>query len=357
MFTAAAQQLGYRVVVLEPNAPCPAGTLADKHLVAEYDHEEALRQFGEMCGAASYEFESIPVHAVEYLQNRITVCPDARTLSIAQSRLAEKRFVAKHAPATPPVPHRPITEATQLASALEQIGRPGILKTDRLGYDGKGQAIIENLTEAETAFSLLGGVPCVLERHIELQREVSVIVARHREQCAIYPVVENEHRNGILHCSRAPADIPETVRKQVQDSAHSIADALDYHGVLAVEYFVASDGIYFNEMAPRPHNSGHYTLDACATSQFEQQARILCGLPLGKPDQHTPATMINLLGDLWSDREPDWRPLRGGSNTFLHLYGKKEPRPGRKMGHFCVLDPDPETAYARACELYQALSA
>ena len=181
-------------------------------------------------------------------------------------------------------------------------------------------------------------------------------MARDCEHSVAYPVAENEHRNGILHCSRAPADISGAVQQQVQDSARRIADALDYHGVLAVEYFITSDGVFFNEMAPRPHNSGHYTLDACVASQFEQQARILCGLPLGAPTQHTPAVMINLLGDLWNGREPDWTPLQNDPAVRLHLYGKEEARPGRKMGHLCVLDSDPDTAFARACELYRGLS-
>ena len=356
MFTEAAQRLGYRVVVLEPKDPCPAGLLADEHLVAGYDHTEALDRLGEMCEAASYEFEAVPAQAVEYLRDRITVRPDAQPLSVAQSRLAEKRFAAEHTPTTPPVPYQPVEEAAQLPAALEQVGFPCILKTDRLGYDGKGQTVVESPADAEAAFSRFGNVPCVLERQLELQQEVSVIVARDCEHSVAYPVAENEHRNGILHCSRAPADVSGVIQEQVQDSARKIADALDYHGVLAVEYFITSEGVFFNEMAPRPHNSGHYTLDACVASQFEQQVRILCGLPLGAPTQHTPAVMINLLGDLWNGREPDWTPLQEDPAVRLHLYGKEEARPGRKMGHLCVLNSDPEAAYTRACALYEGLS-
>ncbi len=357
MFTEAAQRLGYRVVVLEPTRPCPAGLVADEHLVSGYDQTDALDRLGEMCDAASYEFEAVPAQAVEYLRNRITVRPDARPLSVAQSRLAEKRFAAKHTPATPPVPYQPVSDPAQIPDALEQVGTPCVLKTDRLGYDGKGQAVVASPGEAEAAFARFGGVACVLERQLELRQEISVIVARDSRQSVVYPVAENEHRNGILHCSRAPANVSGFIQEQAQGSARTIADALDYHGVLAVEYFITSDGIFFNEMAPRPHNSGHYTLDACVASQFEQQARILCGLPLGAPTQHTPAVMINLLGDLWGDREPDWAPLQSDPAARLHLYGKKDARPGRKMGHLCVLDPDPDAAYARACELYRGLSA
>ncbi len=357
MFTEAARKLGYRVVVLEPKNPCPAGLLADQHLVAEYDHAEALDQLGELCEAASYEFESVPTEAVRRLSERIPVWPGARPLAVAQSRIAEKRFAATHAPGTPPAPHQPVDEAGRIGAALERVGPPCILKTDRLGYDGKGQAPVESLADAEAAFSQLGDVPCVLERRLDLRREVSVIVARDGDRSVVYPVVENEHRDGILHCSSAPADIPENLRERVQDSARRIADALDYRGVLAVEYFVTADGALFNEMAPRPHNSGHHTLDACATSQFEQQARILCGLPLGAPDQHTPAAMINLLGDLWRDGEPDWTILGDDPSVRLHLYGKEEARPGRKMGHICVLDANPEIARARARALHQKLSA
>ena len=355
MFTEAAQRLGYRVIVLEPHAPCPAGLLADEQLAAEYDDPQALDQLSGVCAAASYEFESVPAQAVERLAQRIPVRPNARPLAVAQSRSAEKQFATEHTSATPPVPWRAITEAAQLPAALAELGAPCILKTDRLGYDGKGQAVVHTLPEAKAAFAAFGEVDCVLERRLDLQQEVSVIAARDGEQCRVYPVVENEHRSGILHCSRAPADVSETIRQAVQDSTCRIADALDYHGVLAVEYFVTATGVFFNEMAPRPHNSGHHTMDACTASQFEQQARILCGLPLGETTQHTPAVMLNLLGDLWQNGEPDWTHVHTEPSARLHLYGKQQARPGRKMGHLCVLDDDPAAAYARACALYEEL--
>ena len=357
MFAEAARRIGCRVTVLAPDPQCPAAAVADEHLVAEYDDAQALATLGARCDAIGYEFEAVPAASVRQLEARTPVHPDARALAVAQSRLAEKRFAAAHAPATPPTPHAAITHAAQLPAALERLGPACILKTDQLGYDGKGQARVRSAAEAEQAFAAHGGRPCVLERALELESEVSVIVARNTQRCVTYPVAENEHRGGILHRTCAPADIDASVRQTVQDSARALARALDYRGVLAVEYFLAADGIYFNEMAPRPHNSGHYTLDACRVSQFEQQARILCELPPGNPAQHTPAVMINLLGDLWRDGEPDWTPLREEPSARLHLYGKRQARAGRKMGHFCVLDADLAAARARADELYASLAA
>ena len=358
MFAEAAQRMGCRVSVLAPDPHCPAAAVADEHLVAEYDDIQALEALGERCDAVSYEFEAVPAASVQRLESSTPVRPNARALAIAQSRLAEKRFAAEHAPATPPTPHASITHATQLAEAMERLGPACILKTDQLGYDGKGQARVRTVAEAEQAFAAHDGRPCVLERALELESEVSVIVARGPQRCVTYPVAENEHRDGILHRTCAPASISTKTQRTVQDSAQALAQALDYHGVLAVEYFLATDGIHFNEMAPRPHNSGHYTLDACRISQFEQQARILCGLPPGDPAPHTPAVMINLLGNLWRDgEEPDWAMLREDSAVRLHLYGKRHARHGRKMGHFCVLDADLATARTRADELYASLAA
>ncbi len=357
MFAEAAQRMGCRVSVLAPDPQCPAAAVADEHLIAEYDDVQALESLGARCDAASYEFEAVPAASVQRLESRTPVYPDARALAIAQSRLAEKRFADAHAPATPPTPHASITNAAQLAEALQRLGPLCILKTDQLGYDGKGQTRVRTVAEAEQAFAAHDGRPCVLERALELESEVSVIVACGPQRCVTYPVAENEHRDGILHRTCAPARIDAKMRRTVQDSARSLAQALDYHGVLAVEYFLTADGIYFNEMAPRPHNSGHYTLDACRISQFEQQARILCGLPPGDPAQHTPAVMVNLLGGLWRDGEPDWAMLREDPAVRLHLYGKRQARPGRKMGHFCVLDADLSIARMRADELYARLAA
>ena len=358
MFARAAQDLGYRVIVLEPSIDCPASQHAEMHLLADYDNVEALDAMSADCIAASFEFESIPTAAVEYLQSYIPVHPDATALEIAQSRQREKAFAQQHAPNTPPVPYASITVAAEIPEALQRLGAPCILKTDSLGYDGKGQMHIDNAQQASDAFCKFGEVPCVLEQAIDLQREVSVIIARHAEEFVVYPVADNEHRNGILHRSIAPANVSDGIRQQLQDSASAIAEALQYQGVMAVEYFIAQDGaIYFNELAPRPHNSGHYTIDACATSQFEQQVRILCGMELGSTEQHSPIVMINLLGDLWHDGiEPDWSVIRDEPTARLHLYGKREARPGRKMGHFCVLDPDPNAALECAERLYQNLS-
>ncbi|MGB5456325.1 MAG: 5-(carboxyamino)imidazole ribonucleotide synthase, partial [Gammaproteobacteria bacterium] len=240
--------------------------------------------------------------------------------------------------------------------AIKATGLPAILKTATLGYDGKGQYVIESLEQAQEALRANSGVECVLESKIELKKEISVIVARNqRGETAVYPVAENEHRNGILHISIVPARVDDAIRDKARLQALRLVDALDYVGVLAVEFFLDSeDELLFNEIAPRPHNSGHYTKDGCVTSQFEQQVRVICGLPPGDVRLISPVVMVNLLGDLWY---PDWRVLLNEPNVKLQLYGKKEARPGRKMGHFNVLDSDLDRALATANRIFSTLSA
>ena len=357
MFAEAAHRRGYRVAVLSPEAESPAQQVADLSVIGAYESAGALQELMTCCAAVSYEFENIPVESVRMLERTLPVHPSSGALAVAQHRGEEKRLAARCAPDTPPVPWRMIESARDLRPAWDALGGPCILKTARMGYDGKGQCIIDAPEQLASAYKRTRRELCVLERKIELHSEISVVVARSFGQSVRYPVIENLHRDGILHRSRSPASVPEAVARAAQDSAAALAAALDYRGVLAVEYFLDADGrIYFNEMAPRPHNSGHHTIDSCDVSQFDQQVLTLAGHPPAPPAQRTPAVMVNLLGDLWRGGEPDWSIFEGDERLHLHLYGKRRARPGRKMGHFCVLDEDAETACARAEELHRRLA-
>ncbi len=354
MFCVAARTMGYQLTVLDPDPDSPAGRIADDHVAAAYDDRQALDYLASTCDVITTEFENVPADSMRYLARSKPVFPSADVLEIAQNRNREKAF-ARKAGLSPAPNHAVYTEA-DLATAVEVTGLPAVLKTATLGYDGKGQAVVDSLEQAQQAFRDLGGVECVLEKKIALDREVSVIVARNEQgQTAVYPVGENEHRNGILHMTIVPARVDEALVQQARQQALQLADELEYVGVLAVEFFIDSDGaLLFNEMAPRPHNSGHYSKDACVTSQFEQQARVICGLMPGDVRLLSPVVMVNLLGDLW---RPDWLLLLDEADAKLHLYGKKDARPGRKMGHYNVLDSDIETALAKARRIFDALSA
>jgi len=302
----------------------------------------------------STEFENIPAATLEHLARHVPVRPSASVLTRTQDRIAEKAFIAATGLAT--APYRPVHTANELQDAWKAVGAPAILKRAGFGYDGKGQVGVDSLQALQQAFEELGNVPCVLEGRVDLEREVSVVVARNvAGDSRCYPVSENIHRSGILHTSIVPARIPDSLAETAQSQARQLADALDYCGVMAVEFFVAGGQLLVNEIAPRPHNSGHYTLDAALTSQFEQQVRMVCGLPFGDTRLLSPVVMVNLLGDLWSDGQPDWMALFQDPAAKLHLYGKREARPGRKMGHFCVLAPDTEQALMRAEGLYGRL--
>lgn len=362
MFVHAAQAMGFRVCVLDPTPDSPAGQAADAQIVAAYDDAAALNQLARRCRAVTTEFENVPAQALSRLASRgVHVAPTADAVAIAQDRALEKRFVsALHIPVAP---HALIARSDDLRGVDPQLF-PGILKTARLGYDGKGQVRVDSVEAAREAFDRLRGVPCVLEKRLHLRQEISCIVARGADGASVtFPVAENEHRGGILAASIAPARIAPELQQQARHFATRIAEAMHYVGVLCVEYFVledAADGrLVVNEIAPRPHNSGHYTIDACVTSQFEQQARILAGLPLGATAHMTCAVMLNLLGDLWFEhgrlREPDWSAVLRIAGTRLHLYGKHEARPGRKMGHVTVLDATVEQALARANEVARVL--
>jgi 5-(carboxyamino)imidazole ribonucleotide synthase len=336
MFTSAAQTMGYKVVVLDPDAHSPAGQIANIHIKADYRDAAGLLHMGGLCAAVTTEFENVPATSLEMLAKHCRVAPGPSAVAVAQDRLLEKTHAQEAGCATAPFVN--IEDEGFLIHAWTTLGGPALLKTRRLGYDGKGQSRVDSLDALVAAYEYLGRVPCLLEGLLPLALEVSVVLARNAEgQIAFFPLAENRHRNGILDISIVPARIPETLAAEARGMAARLAEGLDYVGVLAVEFFVLDDGrIVFNEMAPRPHNSGHYTLDACLTDQFQQQVRALCGLPLGDPRQLTPVVMVNILGDIWQP-EPAWEKLFAHPGVQLHLYGKAEARAGRKMGHYNCL--------------------
>ena len=355
MFALQARSMGYRVVVLDPDPQSPAGAVADRHIRAAYDDERALSELSTCCAAVTTEFENVPAATLERLGRSSLVRPPVEAVAITQERIAEKSFLESHGFAT--APFRPVRNKQDLLEALGSIPLPALLKTSRLGYDGKGQAVVESEADALGAFERFGGVPCVLESRLELECELSVIVARGADGDVVtFPVAENRHQDGILETSVVPARVSGSLSHQACDVATRIAQAMAYVGVLGVELFVAGGGrLLVNEMAPRPHNSGHYTIDACSADQFEQQLRALCGLPLARPWLLSPVAMVNLLGDLWAAGEPRWEEALKRPGVRLHLYGKAEARPGRKMGHLNCLARDPDRALALALETRDAL--
>jgi 5-(carboxyamino)imidazole ribonucleotide synthase len=355
MFTMAAQSLGYQVTVLDPSPESPAGRVADRFLCADYTNSHALQELSTQCAAITTEFENIPAEALRKLAETCLVSPDAQSVSIAQNRIAEKQFLAANGFSIAPFEIIGETGEVSMLHATDLF--PGILKVSQFGYDGKGQRRVSNQTELEVAFDDLNKTTCVLEQLMPLSSEISVIVARGADGALeSFPVAENQHVNGILDISIIPARVSQDLIQQAQDSACKVAEKLDYQGILCVEFFVLEDGrLLINEIAPRPHNSGHYSIDACVTSQFEQQVRTLCGLPLGNTALHSAAVMVNLLGDLWREGEPDWSFVLQQSSTKLHLYGKTEARPGRKMGHFTVLDETTDRALPKALNIKRQL--
>ncbi len=354
MFTMAARSMGYRVTVLEPDKDCPAGTLADVHLCAPYDDSPALDELAGTCRAVTTEFENVSALGFQRLGESVRVSPSAAAVSIAQDRIREKNFIQRAGLAV--VPFAPLENLADLDQSLAHL-LPGILKLAQLGYDGKGQIRVESEEDVSNAFFALGEKPCVLEQRLELALELSVIVARTTPSLVTtFPIAENQHAGGILDISLVPARVSDKVAQRASEMALQVAEALDYVGVLAVEFFLLKDQtLIINEIAPRPHNSGHFSLDATLTSQFEQQVRTLCGLPPGDTQLLSPAVMINLLGDLWGDKDPDWSILLEQPNVLLHLYGKTSARPGRKMGHFNVLGNDLESVLKEATDLRNQL--
>ncbi len=353
-FVIAAHEMGYRVTVLDPDKNSPAGKIADVHLCAAYDDAVALKTMAETCQAITTEFENVPASTLENLAQTRTVRPSAKAVSIAQHRVLEKQFIRDAG--IPVAPFVVVNAASDLPADADAI-YPAILKVARFGYDGKGQARVANQAQAQAAFEAFKGEQCVLEKMLSLDYEVSVVLARDAQgNVAAYPLAENSHLNGILDVSIVPARAPKTIQDQARQLAIKIAEKLEYVGVLAVEFFVSNGELLANEMAPRPHNSGHYTIDANVTNQFEQQLRALVGLPLGDSRLHSPAVMVNILGDIWKNgAEPAWDKIFARSELKLHLYGKHEPRPGRKMGHYTVIGADQETVIVNAIKAREEL--
>jgi 5-(carboxyamino)imidazole ribonucleotide synthase len=344
MFAIAAAQLGYRVWCFGPEANSPAAQVCERDIVAEYTDTNALREFASGIVAATIEFENIPAAAVDLVGEYVPVRPASQPLHIAQHRRREKEFLAAHQ--IPCAPFRIVTNREELTTAIQDIGYPAILKTAGFGYDGKGQTRIYSPADLDLAWDSQPITERVLEGWVSFTREISVLVARtHTGESTTWPVFENQHVAGILDLTICPARIPNELAKAARHLALRVAEALNVVGLLCVEMFVTQDGqLVVNELAPRPHNSGHLTIEAHHTSQFEQQARITAGLPLGSTAQREAAAMVNLLGDVWELQEPDWRGALALPGVSLHLYGKKEPRPGRKMGHVTAVAATPDAA-------------
>ena len=355
MFCMAAQSLGYKVVVLDPADSGPAASVADRHIRGDYDDARCLSELATLAGAATTEFENVPATALSFLARKIRVSPAAQSVAIAQDRIREKAFLAQNGFRVAPYA---VLNSEDDARNVDAALCPGIVKSARLGYDGKGQVRVPSRDDVADAWVTMGKVPCVLERFVSLAAEVSVVVARtDAGETSTWAVSENRHRGGILDVSIVPARVPATVAEEARRGATAIAAKLDYRGVLCVEMFVTTEGqLLVNEIAPRPHNSGHYTIDACATSQFEQQVRTLCGLPLGDTRLLSPVVMVNLLGDVWAHGQPRWDDVFRTPEAKLHLYGKQEARAGRKMGHYTVLGRDADSALAKALAIRSKLS-
>ena len=341
-------------MVLDPDADSPAGKIADVHVQADYTDEAALRELGEACAAVTTEFENVPAASLTALAQYCRVVPTAGAVAIAQDRSHEKTWLRERGFAT--APFAIIHDASEIDAAVEQTGTPALLKVARMGYDGKGQIRVNSATETKAAFTEFGEQACVIEGFVALDCEISVVLARDDAgHCVTFLVAENQHVSGVLDVSIVPARVSGALTAQATAIACDVAHRLGYVGVMAVEFFVANGELLINEIAPRPHNSGHYTLDACVTDQFEQQVRVLAGLPLGDTRLLSPVTMVNILGDRWLNRTPNWESLLAHPAIKLHLYGKAEARAGRKMGHFNVLDADASVALALALEMRDAL--
>jgi 5-(carboxyamino)imidazole ribonucleotide synthase len=357
MFLQAAQRMGFRTGVLSATEDAPAAQVAHWSVIAPPDHLPGLRAFAEQADAVTVEFENVSAPALRWLARRRPVRPGWRTVWVSQNRIREKAFLSRHG--FPHAPWCPIRTDEELATAVESLGLPLILKTAASGYDGKGQVKVDRASDLERGWAHLGRVSGVAEGWVSFAAEVSVVVARGADgQAVSYPVGLNRHERHILDSTQMPASVGPAVSSEARSIALAITQALETVGVLTVEFFLTADGsLIVNELAPRPHNSGHLTIEAAVASQFEQQVRALCGLPLGGSHLVSPAAMVNLLGDLWSHGEPDWASaLASDPGVKLHLYGKRTAAPGRKMGHLTVLDSDPETALARAVAARRVLT-
>ena len=355
MFAIAARRMGFRVHTLSPDEDTPTGQVADVEIQASYDDLDAVSAFARHVSVVTFEFENVPAPTAEAAACYAPVRPSGSILHTTQQRIREKSFLT--AAGLPTTPYREVRSLDGLNRALADLGCPAVLKTAAFGYDGKGQFRIDAPERAAEAWSAIGKQEAVLEAYIDFEREISVVAARgHNGEFVHYGAIENRHSRHILDVSIAPARVSRRVAQEAVDLARCVLDRLDVIGVLCVEFFVTRDeSLLINELAPRPHNSGHLTVDACVTSQFEQQLRAVCGLPLGSTEMHRPAAMANLLGDLWANGEPDWPAACAFPGVKLHLYGKLEPRPGRKMGHLTALNHDPEEAYRTVLAARNAL--
>ncbi len=355
MFAIAARRMGYRVHTFSPETDTPTGQAADIEVTAPYDDLDALHAFVQAVDVVTFEFENIPAATVNAVAEHVIVRPSGLVLHTTQHRLREKMFLAKGG--FPIAPFRPVHSLADLLAGLRDLGCPAVMKTAGFGYDGKGQSKITSLGEAEAALRMLNGQEAVLEAFVDFEREVSVVAARGLGGVfAHYGVIENRHRHHILDVSIAPAAVPARIAHEAMEIVRSLLEQFDVVGVLCVEFFLTRDGkLLVNELAPRPHNSGHLTVDACVTSQFEQQLRAVCGLPLGSTELLRPAAMANLLGDLWQQSEPNWLAACAFPDVKLHLYGKLTPRLGRKMGHLTALAATPGAASRLVCAARKAL--
>lgn len=356
MFTIAARQMGYRVHTLSPETDTPTGQVADVEIAASYEDLDAVEKFAQSVQVVTFEFENVPAPALEVASRFAPVRPDGSVLYTTQHRLREKTFLFKKG--FPTTPFMTVHSLGDLRSAIQRIGYPAVLKTAGFGYDGKGQTKITSLAQGEAAFTAAGSEEMILEAFIDFQLEFSVVAARALDgSFAHWGVVENRHRNHILDLSLAPARLPDKIVREALEIAESLLESLDVVGVLCVEFFLTRDEkIIINELAPRPHNSGHLTIDAAVTSQFEQQLRAVCGLPLGATAFFSAAAMANLPGDLWKGGEPDWAAAAAFPDVKIHLYGKIAPRAGRKMGHLTALANRPEAAMQRVFSCRQRLA-
>lgn len=362
MFCHAAQSMGYKVVVLDPAQDSPAGTVAEKQVYAAYDDVKGLAELAALTRVVTTEFENVPAASLKQLSENCRVSPGAAAVAVVQDRIAEKAFIASQG--IPVAPYAEVRSAADLEKAGQHLF-PGILKAARLGYDGKGQARVANVQEALAAFESFGRVPCVLEAMLPLKEEISVVMARGFDgEVAVFPIGQNTHVNGILATTVVnPGLIAENIQHQAKQAAIRIAEGLNYFGVLCIEFFILEDNsLVANEVAPRPHNSGHYTMNACASSQFEQQVRVMAGMPLGSTQLRAPAIMLNILGDSWfhpetgAFAEPAWEKVLALPGVSLHLYGKTEARKGRKMGHVNVVNENFDTALAHARQVSEILN-
>jgi 5-(carboxyamino)imidazole ribonucleotide synthase len=360
MFAHAAQELGYRVHIYEPSGPSPAGAASDRETSAPYEDKAALEAFARSVDVVTYEFENVPAGPLKLIEGLVELHPSASVLHVCQNRWREKAWLRDNG-----FPHAQYAEALEgdITAAVAEVGMPCVVKTADFGYDGKGQMKLSTADDLARASAIFRGRRCVVEQWVEFEREISVICARTKSgETRIYPASENIHTNHILDISIVPARIARAVEANAQALAAAIADKLNLIGLVAVELFeVRGGGLVVNELAPRPHNSGHWSMDGAETSQFEQHVRAICGLPLGSTAALGPTVMVNILGDAWKwkagkvEGEPNWAAILAEPSASLHLYGKPEPRPGRKMGHFTVRGDDVESALLLARALKESL--